>query len=134
MQYCHHYVKCTNPIKKAQTTVIRLLAHHKPLHTMRAVRAYIGTLPKCMQVFARSVRGGDSEAIEQTISNFNAQNIILCGFKIIRKVWNFQTIIYICKVFNNIYNTSENKTLDLFLPISRKINPVFPTAGFLCLP
>ena len=92
MQYCHHYVKCTNPIKKAQTTVIRLLAHHKPLHTMRAVCAYVGTLPKCMQVFARSVRGGDSEAIEQTISNFNAQNIILCGFKIIRKVWKFQTI------------------------------------------
>ena len=91
MQYCHHHVKCTNPIKKAQTTVIRLLAHHKPLHTMRAVCAYIGTLPKCMQVFARSVRGGDSEAIEQTISNFCAQNIILCGFKIIRKVWNLQT-------------------------------------------
>lgn len=92
MHYCHHHVKCTNPIKKAQTTVIRLLAHHKPLHTMRAVCAYVGTLPKCMQVFARSVRGGDSEAIEQTISNFNAQNIILCGFKIIRKVWKFQTI------------------------------------------
>lgn len=102
MQYCHHHVKCTNPIKKAQTTFIRLLAHHKPLHTMRAVCAYVGTLPKCMQVFARSVRGGDSEAIEQTISNFNAQNIILCGFKIIRKVWDFQTIGYICSVLQPI--------------------------------
>ena len=117
MQYCQICVGCTNPIKKAQTTVIRLLAHHKPLHTMRAVCAYVGTLPKCMQVFARSVRGGDLEAIEQTISNFNAQNIILCGFKIIRKVWKFQTINYICNVFTNIYNISENNSRPSFFPI-----------------
>ena len=69
---------------------------------MRAVCAYVGTLPKCMQVFARSVRGGDSEAIEQTISNFCAQNIILCVCKIIRKVWDSQTIGYICRVLQPI--------------------------------
>ena len=54
----------TKLYKKAQTLVIRLLVHHKPLQSMRKptlVRKLSTIVIYCSFIF----RGGDSEAIEQ---------------------------------------------------------------------